>query len=358
MSRSVASAAAVGPPPGMRVRLSSNESPFGPSPAVVEAMQRAVLEAHRYSDDQSAELRSALAEHEGVTPGQVTVGNGSANVLMDLVAQLCGGGADDCSVLAFERAFIVYRLGASAAGARYVEAPVGSAYDRDPEALLDRIDASTRLVLIDNPANPTGDHLTGHQVRRLVEGVPEHVTLVFDEAYHHFAAGQRGYTSVADLGVDHPRLAVLRTFSKAHALAGLRVGYLSGPTELIGPLDARRARFNVNAVAQAAALASLADPAHIDRTVQGTLEGRSRMADGLRELGVPFVDGLGNFLLVELGEPAPPIVEAFAEHGVGVRPLAPYGLTEQIRVSIGTPGEVAAFLTASKDVLAGVAARG
>jgi histidinol-phosphate aminotransferase len=213
-------------------------------------------------------------------------------------------------------------------------------------------------VLIDNPGNPTGAHLTGEQLRALAAGLPDHVTLLVDEAYHQFATGQDAYATVAELDLDHDRVLVSRTFSKSYALAGLRVGYVTGPADLVSAIDAWRVRFNVSAPAQAAAIASLADTEHLRRTVDGTLEGRRRMADGLRELGVPFTDGLGNFLTLELGTPAAPIVEAYASHGVGIRPLAPYGMTEQVRVTVGTPDEVDAFLAASRDVLSSVPSRG
>lgn len=359
---SVASSAAVGPPPGMAVRLSSNESPFGPSPKVVEAIRDLASEVHLYPDDQSRALRDALADEEGVTFGEVACGTGSAGLLMDLVGHACRDGG---SVLSFERGFIVYRLAARNAGAAYVEAPTGGpatpgedGYRRDPEALIDAIDDDTRLVVIDNPGNPTGAHLTGDELASVIAAVPENVTIAVDEAYSHFATGQRGYVRARALDVEHPRLVTLSTFSKAHALAGLRVGYIVGPSELIGELDAWRVRFNLNSAAQRAALASLRDREHLETTVRGTLDGRARMADGLRELGVPFSDSLGNFLTIELGGPAAPVVEAFATHGVGVRPLMPYGMLEQIRVSVGTRAEVDIFLEAAADVLAGVASRG
>lgn len=362
MSSGVASASAVGPPPGMAVRLSSNESPYGPSPRAVEAIRDAAADAHLYPDDQSVALRQALADHEGVAPEQVAVGTGSAALLMDLVAHECRDGG---SVLAYERAFVVYRLGARNVGARYLEAPTGGpatvgsdGYRREPEALLDRLTDDTRVVLIDNPGNPTGAHLTGDELRELVAGVPEHVTVAVDEAYHHFASGHGGYATVAELGLDHPRLLVVRTFSKAYGLAGMRVGYLYGPAELVRSLDAWRTRFNVNAPAQRAAEAALADHEHLQRTIQGTLAGRRRMVEALRGMGIPVTDGLGNFVTLELGQPAAPIVEAYAEHGVGVRPLAPYGMDEQLRVTVGTPEEVEAFIAASEQVLSGVAARG
>lgn len=365
MADTVASASAAGPPPGMAVRLSSNESPFGPSPSAVAAIERAAAEAHRYPDDQSRALREGLARHEDVEVGRVAVGTGSAGLLMDAVAHACHGHPDGPgNVVSFDRAFVVYRLAARNAGAEYREAPTGGAagpgrdgYARDVGALLDLVDDRTRVVLVDNPGNPTGAHLTGEQLRELVAGVGEQVTIVVDEAYHDFAAGQRGYATVAELGLAHPRLLVTRTFSKAHALAGLRVGYVLGPEPLVTELDAWRVRFNVTATAQAAALASLDDGDHVAGCVQATLEGRARMAAHLRGLGVPFTDGLGNFLTIELGEAAEPTVEAFARRGVGVRPLAPYGMDEQIRVSVGTPVEVDAFLTAADEVLAEVASR-
>lgn len=361
MSASVSATDSVGPPVGARVRLSSNESPFGPSPAAVDAAQRALVEAHRYPDDQSIALRQAIAVHEGVGFDQVAVGTGSAALLMDAVPHFCSAGDE---VLAFAHSFIVYRLASANAGATYVEvADRGPAsggadgYGRDVDALLAAITGDTRVILIDNPGNPTGTHLTGEQLRALVAGVPEHVTIGIDEAYHHFAAGQRDYATVAELGLSHPRLLTMRTFSKAYALAGLRVGYATGPAELIAPMDARRPRFNVTTSAQAAAIASLDDTDHLKATIEGTLDSRTRMADGLRDLGVAFTDGLGNFLTVECGTDAAPIVEAYGANGVGVRGLVPYGMTEQFRATVGTPEETEEFLTASATVLADVPSR-
>ena len=353
---SVAASAAVGPPPGMKVRLSSNESAWGPSPRAVEAAAAVVRDAHLYPDDQAIALRGAVADHEGVDLDQVSVGTGSAAVLMDAIEQACADGQGE--VLAFERSFVVYRLGARNAGAAYVEAPTGGpatgdqpGYARDPQALLDHVTDATRVVCIDNPGNPTGTHLTGPDLAALVAALPEGVTVVLDEAYHQFAVGHGDYATAADLGLDHPRLLVMRTFSKAYGLAGMRVGYVVGPSELVAPVDQWRSRFNVASPSQAAARAALDDHDHLDRTVQGTLEGRQRMQDWLADHGVAFTPSLGNFVTIELDRPAPEVVEAFAEHEVGVRPLAPYGMDRQVRVSVGTPGEVDAFLHAAADVL-------
>jgi histidinol-phosphate aminotransferase len=345
----------------MAVRLSSNESPFGPPPAAVDAATKVLADAHLYPDDQSVALREAIAAHESLAPEQVAVGTGSAALLMDIVPHACPDGGE---VLAFARSFVVYRLGARNAGARYTEVETtgpatadGDGYQRDVEALLAAVDDDTRFVAIDNPGNPTGAALGAEQLSHLVASLPEHVTIVVDEAYHQFAVGQSDYRTVAELGLEHPRLLTLRTFSKAYALAALRIGYVTGPADLIAELDARRTRFNVTATGQAAAIAALADTDHLQRTIQGTLDGRRRMASTLRDLGVPLSEGFGNFVTIELGTDSAAIVEAYAEHGVGVRPLAPYGMPEQLRVSVGTEAEVTAFLDASEVVLADVPSR-
>jgi histidinol-phosphate aminotransferase len=280
---------------------------------------------------------------------------------MDTIAQQCAGGG---SVVAYERSFIVYRLAARNASVRYVEAATtgpathdGDGYQRDPEALLDRIDGNTGIVVIDNPGNPTGAHLDAEGLAAVVEGVPDNVTLLVDEAYWQYAEGQAGYARVRDLEVSHPRLVVTSTFSKAHALAGARIGYLIGAKDVVSAVDAWRPRFNANAVGQVAARAALEDEDHIAHVVESTIKQRERMATGLRGLNVPFTDGLGNFLTVEIGAPATPVVDAFAEHGVGIRPLGPYGMTEQVRVSVGTPEQTNDFLEAAADVLSSVPSR-
>ncbi len=354
----VNAASTVGPPPGARVRISSNESTFGTSPLAVAAMQKAAAEANIYPDDQSIDLRGAIAAHDGVGDvANVIVGTGSAQLLMDLCAHELSAGDE---VVAYKRGFIVYRIGSARAGATYVEAETGGpaegnadGYQRDPQAILDAITDKTKIVFLDNPGNPTGAHLDGDGLRAVVEGVPEHVTVVADEAYHQYAAGQRGYQTAKEAGVAHPRLLVSRTFSKAYALAGQRVGYLSSEnTDLLKSLDNFRARFNVTTTGAAGVMAALEDRAHLDMTVSRTIEGRDAMVAGLRELGIPCTDGLGNFITFECGTDAGPVVEAFfAKHGVGVRPLVPYGMTQQIRASVGNAQEVADFLAAADDVV-------
>lgn len=359
---SLAANTAVGPPPGMRVRLSSNESPIGPSPAAVAAASDALATAHLYPDDQAIDLRARLATHESVTPDQVAVATGSAALLMSLVDHECRGpDAPDGphSVLAYERSFVVYRLAARNAGATYVEATTGGpatvgqdGYGREVEPLLDRVDDTTRVVIIDNPGNPTGAHLTGEQLTEIVAGIPDDVTILIDEAYHEFASGQRGYATVAELGLTHPRLLVSRTFSKAYGMGGLRVGYVFGPADLVASIDAWRPRFNVTSPAQAAAIAALGDTGHLKETIETAVAGRTRLAEALRDRGIAFTDSLTNFLTVETPGAADDVVEAFAGHGIGVRPLAPYGMANQVRISIGRPEEMTEVIEVLDDVFA------
>ena len=228
MSSGIASSAAVGPPPGMKVRLSSNESPFGPSPDAIAAIRAVAEQAHLYPDDQSVELRQAVAELENLAPEQVAVGTGSAALLMDLIQQTCHDGG---AVASFAYSFVVYRLAARNAGVPYLEAPTGGratvdqpGWNRDPEALLATLTPDTRVVVIDNPGNPTGTHLSGNDLRELVAGIPEHVAVVIDEAYHEFAAGGH----FLDLRRRYEHVVLLRTLSKFVSLAGVRCGLIVG----------------------------------------------------------------------------------------------------------------------------------
>lgn len=360
MSTSPPSARTIDDQLGITVRLSSNESPFGPSPAAMRAAREALEDAHFYPDDTSGSLREALGSADGVPVDRVAVAAGSTPLLLDLIALATLDGGE---LVTFDKSFVAYTVGAVNARVRHVQAPVGgpatldtAGYVRDPEALLDLVTPKTRVVIIDHPGNPSGAHLTGEELRALVERLPENLMVVIDEAYHHFGHGQAGYATAAELGLEHPGLVITRTFSKAHALAGLRAGYLVGPSGFVTGLEARRPRFNISTISQAAAIASLADTENVQRVVEGTIDGRHRLASGLRQLGIACTESLGNFVTVELGTPATPIVDAYRRVGIGVRPLEPYGMTEQIRVTVGKPSQIDIFLEASTTILAPVAA--
>jgi len=318
----------------------------------VTAATKALTEVHRYSDDQARALRERLAAQAGVDTAQVAVANGSAAALMEAITYACVG-HDDAEVLAFARSFVVYRLAAQNVGARYVEVSAtpselpGQPEKRDVTALLNAITKNTRVIAIDNPGNPTGSHLRASELTRLINSVPPHIMLIVDEAYHHFADGLGGYQTVASLSASHPRLVTAHTFSKAYALAGMRIGVLYGSEQVISDIDARRPRFNVTAPAQAAALASLDDTEHLNFTVKASIVGRQRLAAGLAAMDVSYHEGLGNFVTVDFGTAADPVIAAYASHGVGIRTLVPYGMPHAARVSVGTDEEVDAFLAAT-----------
>jgi len=328
------------------VKLASNENPLGPSPRALEAARAALAALARYPDGHGHALREAIAARHGVEPACVVLGNGSNDVL-DLVARAFLGPGTEAVMS--EHAFAVYPIATRAAGAEPVVAPA-AAYGHDLEAMAARVGARTRVVWIADPNNPTGTRLDPAALRDFLGALPPHVIAVVDEAYHEYAAppGEAGALAwVREL----PRLVVTRTFSKAHGLAALRVGYAVAAPEVAEILDRVRQPFNVNAVAQAAARAALADEAHIARSVALNREGMRQLEAGLRDLGLEWIPSAGNFLCVDTGREAAAVYQALLREGVIVRPVAGYGLPRHLRVTVGLPDENRRFLEALGRVL-------
>jgi histidinol-phosphate aminotransferase len=333
------------------IKLDSNESPFGPSVRVVDAMRRALGAVNSYPDDDCGELRRKLATHHKLPPEQVLVTAGSTAMLSLLCQTLLAPGLN---AVTGERSFIVYSLAVQAAGAHLVEAPMRSGEDIfDLEAILAAIDANTRIVFLANPNNPTGTMLEAAVVERFLERVPGHVVVVLDEAYYefalHFAALRKiRYSNSLEYVRQGSSVVVLRTFSKAHGLAGLRVGYGLGPAELLGYCARMRNTFSVSSVAQAAALAALDDYHHIQRVVENNAVQSRVLTQGLSGLGYRVVPSSANFLFCDLGEDASSFANRLLEQGVAVRPLGPWGAPNCIRVTIGTAEQNQAFLQAAR----------
>jgi histidinol-phosphate aminotransferase len=329
------------------IKLDSNESPFGPSARALDAMRNAMATANCYPDDDCSPLRQQLAEHHGFPPGQVLVTAGSTALLSLLCQTLLAPGLN---AVTSERSFIVYAMAVHAAGARLVETPMRND-GFDLEAILAAINADTRIVFLANPNNPTGTVLEAGVVERFVAQVPGHVVVVLDEAYYefatHFAALRKiSYSNSLDYVRKGASVVVLRTFSKAHGLAGLRVGYGMGPAELLGYCARMRNTFSVSSVAQAAATAAIGDVDHIRRVVENnTIQSRD-LAQGLAALGYRVVPTSANFLYCDLGEDAAAFANRLQEEGVAVRPLGPWGAANCIRVTIGTGEQNQAFLKA------------
>jgi histidinol-phosphate aminotransferase len=336
-------------------KMASNENPFGPSPRAVAAIQEAAGRVNLYPDNDCIELRTAIAERHGLTFEQVLVTCGSTQ-LLDIVARTVL--SPGLTAVTSQRSFIVYPICTAAAGGELIQVPMnGDTYDM--EGLLAAIDEKTRLVLIANPNNPTGTLIDPTTIDRFLERVPKHVIVVLDEAYYEFAdyfAQKRGleYSHSLDYVRQDRNIIVLRTFSKAQGLAGLRVGYGFGPAELIRYFSRVRFAFSVSETAQAGALAALDDTDHVRKTLENNAAGAAYLTRKISALGLRVVPTWANFLFVELGENASDIAKRVQDEGVIVRPMTGnWGAPNSIRVTVGTPAQNEKFVNALSKVLEG-----
>jgi histidinol-phosphate aminotransferase len=334
------------------IKMASNENPFGPSPKAVAAMQASVTESNFYPDNDSQVLRQRLAELHQVAPEQIVVGAGSTS-LLDIIARVLL--APGLNAVTSKRSFIVYPIATQAAGGKLIETPTrDDGYDLD--AVAAAINRETRVVFLANPNNPTGTLAGAEEVERFLAAVPENVVVVLDEAYYDFAqyfAERRGVEYSRSLNYVHAgrNVVVLRTFSKAHGLAGIRVAYGIGPSELMKYIARMRTTFSVSVPAQAAALAALEDEAHTRRGLENNAEQSEVLMRGISELGYHVVPTWGNFLYCELGEDAAAVAKRMQVEGVLIRSLGPWGCPTAMRVSIGTPEQNQIFLQAFRKVM-------
>ncbi len=330
--------------PANVIKLASNENPLGPSPLAVAAMREAALGAHIYPDGGCYHLRNALAAKFGLQPANVVIGNGSNEIIEFLGHAFLKPGAE---VIAAEHAFVVYKLMATLFGARTVEVP-DPGFVHDLDAMAAAITPATRQIFIANPNNPTGTVVTAEAIDRFMEKVPEHVIVVFDEAYHEFLDNPPDTLRYVREG--RPNVLVLRTFSKIQGLASLRVGYGLGAPDLVSVLQKTRQPFNSNGMAQAAALAALADAEHMEKTRRITFEGRDFLEAEFAKRGLEFVQSQANFVLVNVRDGNAVFRDLLAK-GVIVRAMASYKLPAWIRVTIGTMEQNRRFLAELDAVL-------
>jgi histidinol-phosphate aminotransferase len=322
------------------IKLASNENPLGPSPRALAAIAAVAGELARYPDANGFELKRALAARHGVAAAQVTLGNGSNEVLVLLAESVLGPGLE---AIYSRYAFAVYALAVQATGATHrvadaLPADHAQPLGHDLAAMAALVSENTRIVFIANPNNPTGTWLDGAALERFLAALPPHVIAVVDEAYFEYVNAP-GYPDTSRWLDRYPNLVVTRTFSKAYGLAGLRIGYAVSSPGLADVLNRVRQPFNTSSVAQAAALAALEDAAHLARSIELNAAGLRRVASACADLGLAVVPSVGNFLLVELGRDARPIFEALLREGVIVRPVGNYGLPNHLRISIGLPAE-------------------
>ncbi len=324
--------------------LASNESPYGPLPEVVEAATRALAGANRYPDPTSSVLRRALSDRYGVPEGRIAVGNGSCDILLAAGEALLEPGAE--MVYAWP-SFSVYPHLAAASGARAIQVPVDAEHRHDLDAMRTEITAATRLVIVCNPNNPTSTALPLPDIEAFLRSVPRHVCVILDEAYCEFSLLEDPDSSVALLK-RHSNLVLLRTFSKIHGLAALRVGFaLCGSEEFRIAVDQVRQPFFCNAAAQAAATEALKHEDEVTRRVELNLAERTALEDSLRDLGLEPAESHANFLWFDLpeGVDEPALTSSLAARGVLVRSGHSLGRDGALRVTVGREAENERFVS-------------
>jgi histidinol-phosphate aminotransferase len=325
------------------VKLASNEGPFGPFPAALEALRRGARDLNRYPDGGFYRLREALAERHGVAPGNVAPAAGADGVVLYL-SLVCLDPGDE--VVCGWPSFPSYVLDAAKLAAVPVKVPLADGR-YDPEALLAAVTPRTKIVYLCNPNNPTGKMVPRSAIDAYFDEVPEHVLTVLDEAYFEYVEDPDYPDGIEEYVKAGRRVVVLRTFSKIYGLAGLRVGYGVGPSEVVAAIRKVQNAFDVTQPAQDAALASLGDQAELARRRRVNAAGRAQVVEGLRALGLsPAEPAVANFVYVEVGEDSRPLFEALLREGVIVRPLAGFGAPGAIRVTVGTEEENRIFLDA------------
>lgn len=333
--------------PARIIKLASNENPLGASPKALAAIRDELAELTRYPDGNGFNLKARLAERYGVQANQVTLGNGS-NDILELVARAYL--APGLNAVFSEHAFAIYPIVTQAVGA---DARVASAKDwgHDLPAMLAAIDSNTRVVFIANPNNPTGTWFGPSALADFLAAVPENVLVVLDEAYIEYAEGAELPNGLNYLA-DYPNLLVSRTFSKAYGLASLRVGYGVSSPVVADVLNRVRQPFNVNSLALTAACAALDDVEYVAQSRRANEAGMQQLEQGLRLLGLSWIPSKANFLAIDLGREGASVYQDLLREGVIVRPVGGYGMPNHLRVSIGLPGENARFLEALAKVLA------
>lgn len=331
------------------VKLASNENPLGMPESAKQAMMEAMADAGRYPDGNGYALKAALSAKYDVPADWITLGNGS-NDILELAAHAFV--EPQQAVVYSQYSFAVYALATQAVGARAIVVPARN-YGHDLDAMAAAVTPETRLVFVANPNNPTGTFLPGEDVAAFLKKIPPHIVVVLDEAYNEFLTLAQQYDAIA-WARQYPNLLVSRSFSKAYGLASLRVGFGIAQPALTDMLNRIRQPFNVNAFAQAAAVAALNDRAFLERSAQVNAEGYRQLVQAFDAMGLPYLPSAGNFVLVQVGDDdgaGARVNLALLKQGVIVRPVGNYGLPQWLRISIGLPQENATCIAALQKAL-------
>ncbi len=331
---------------GEIIKLASNESAAEMSPKAIEAIKQEMDQMFLYPDDECYYLKKGLAKHLGVAPENLIIGNGSVEIL------LCAPMAylyPENEFLTSEQAFLIGKICAAIMGAQYTAIPEKE-YRHDLPAILDAISEQTKIIYIDNPSNPLGTKLSKGEIEDFIDHVPDTVLIVLDEAYYEFACGSDFPDSIK-LVKENKNVLILRTFSKIYGLAGIRIGYGIAPSEIIQIVRKVKLPFNVNRLAQAAALAALDDTEHVQRTISVVEEGKKYLMEELDTMGMFYIASCTNFLTFKPGSDVKTLFLDLQKRGVIIRPLAGYGIPEFARVTIGTMEQNRRFIATLKEVL-------
>lgn len=328
------------------IKMASNENALGPSPKAVLAIRKNLDKIHRYPDGGCFYLREKLAKFLKVRPEDLVFGNGSDELLVFLVRAFVGKGDE---ILIADPTFLVYEIAAQTENGTVVKVPMKD-FRYDLDGMRKAITGRTRIIFIANPDNPVGTYVSAKKLSAFLKLVPKNVIVVLDEAYYEFAVSRKDYPDTLKLRESYKNLVVTRTFSKAYGLSGLRVGYAIADPSIVCALNKVREPFNVNLLAQVAALAALDDKAHLHKTVEMVDEGRRYLTEEFHKLGFTTVDTATNFILADLKVDAAPVYDKLLRAGVIVRPMGVWGLKTFIRVTIGRSVENRRFISTLKEI--------
>ncbi len=328
------------------IKMASNENPLGPSPMAMESIRNNISNLHRYPDGSAYYLKARLAEIYNVDQSQIVLGNGS-NEIIDFLVRVFVDRTSE--VISSDPSFLMYRKIVQAAGGRNIMIPLKEA-THDLEAISEAVTPRTRIIFLDNPNNPMGSVIRSARFQDFLRSLPNNVLVVLDEAYMEFVREPDTPRGIDYMGRDR-RIIFLRTFSKAYGLAGLRAGYGIMDTEIAQNLEKVRQPFNVNATAQAAALAALNDSEHLDRTLAITWQGMDELLQGLRAMGCEPLPSHTNYIMVNVGTDAETVYKQMLREGIIIRSMASYGFKKYVRITVGLPEDNRRCLKAMEKVL-------
>ena len=332
---------------GRIIKLASNENPLGPSKKAVEAIKSVTDSVNLYPDGDCFYLKNKLAEKLSVSRDNIIFGNGS-DELIELIYRTFATGLDD-EILYCYPTFVEYKIIGMSFGKRLIEVPLkGFSYDVD--ALIEHINDKTRVIFLNTPNNPTGTIIKKADIEKVIDSAPDDTLVVIDEAYYEYAISENDYEELLDL-YKKSNVIILRTFSKAYGLAGLRIGYGIAKAEIIDYLNRVRPPFNVNIVAQSAALAALDDEEHIRNSVEVARVGKSYLYSEFDRMGLKYVKSYTNYILFDVNRDADFLYRELLKRGVIVRSMAGYGYKTMLRVTVGTDEENRIFVSNLEEIL-------